>query len=86
MNCFHCGDCCLRMSPLDAPYPCRHLKQDGTFYFCAIYYAKPAECDRHDFPMRHCPIGVEKLNITSTTEMQVRLETGYIKAKEILNG
>jgi len=62
MNCLHCGDCCLSMSPISAPAPCPKIKQDGDFYFCSDYQNMPEECAKHDFPSRFCPIGMDKLH------------------------
>jgi hypothetical protein len=83
MDCLHCGDCCLRMSPLDAPEPCRFLVVDGTYYFCAQYDKRPAECASHDFPSRFCPIGLEKLNLTTPDQARQRIDEGWEKTRSM---
>ena len=79
MECLHCGDCCLRLSPLGNP--CPKIVQKGTFYFCSIYPNRPMECVLYKHPMKVCPIGMDKLGITTTEEVRVRLETGYAMLK-----
>jgi hypothetical protein len=68
MVCLRCGWCCQNMSPLDNPYPCRHLSfsPDGLAV-CAIYPEHPAnedkrpiQCQREDFGGGVCPIGQNK--------------------------
>ncbi|SMF95685.1 hypothetical protein SAMN02949497_3059 [Methylomagnum ishizawai] len=81
MNCLHCGDCCLRMSPISAPEPCPHLVISGTFYFCGIYDRRPDECRNHSFPSRHCPIGVEKLGLTDPQKIAIRIDAGWSMIK-----
>ena len=86
MDCLHCGDCCLRMSPISAPEPCPHLVKDNDFYFCKIYKSRPDQCKAHDFPSRFCPIGMDtqKLSYPEDVEkIRIRLEIGYIKAREL---
>jgi len=84
MNCLHCGDCCLRMSPMSASYdPCPHLIEDGTFYFCGIYDRRPGECRLHKFDFRFCPIGIEKLGLSNPTEIAIRIDEGYQKIKSL---
>ena len=77
MNCLHCGDCCLRMSPLSYPDPCPKLVQVGTFYFCGDYEHRPEACRRHENPGRHCPVGVTKLGITEPGQVAIRIDMGY---------
>jgi hypothetical protein len=79
MDCLHCGDCCLRMSPISAPEPCPKIKQDGDFYFCCDYNNRPSECVKHEFHSRFCPIGMAKLNLTSPDAVRTRIDTGYGK-------
>ena len=79
MNCLHCGDCCLRMSPISAPAPCPKIKQDGDFYFCSDYQNRPEECAKHDFPSRFCPIGMDKLQLTNSDQVRIRIDAGYVK-------
>jgi hypothetical protein len=79
MYCLHCGDCCLRMSPISAPEPCPKIKQDGDFFFCGDYKNRPEECAKHDFPSRFCPVGMMKLNLLTPDEVRSRIDTGYDK-------
>lgn len=77
MNCLHCGDCCLRMSPLSAPEPCQHIDQRGNFYFCLIYQNRPEECINHTFYSQYCPIGMSKLEITNSEQARQRMDAGF---------
>ena len=77
MYCLHCGDCCLRMSPLSAPNPCIHLIQKNTFYFCDNYNNRPVECIDHKFDANYCPIGLSKLNIKTADQIRQRIDSGY---------
>ncbi len=82
MNCLHCGDCCKRMSPLSID-ECPHLIADGGYYFCSIYSNKPEQCTNHNFPFKHCPIGIDVLNITSAHQIAIRIDIGYEKLCEV---
>ena len=82
MYCLHCGDCCLRMSPISAPEPCPHIVQDGDFFFCGEYESRPEDCIKHRFPSRVCPIGVENLNLQDSTSVAMRIDEGWDKIKE----
>ena len=62
MNCLYCGDCCLRMSPLNHGR-CPLVIEQDTYYFCSNYEARPKECMNHDYPVRFCPIGMSKLKL-----------------------
>lgn len=84
MYCLHCGNCCLRMSPLSAPNSCPHLIKDDNFYFCGIYKNRPIECEKHDFPYRFCPIGLDILKLNNIDDIRRRIDNGYEKTK-ILN-
>lgn len=82
MYCLHCGDCCLRMSPISSPNPCPNLTQDGTFYFCGTYESRPSECVNHRFPSLFCPIGMDILGLSyprDTEKIRIRLDEGYTK-------
>jgi len=79
MYCLHCGDCCLRMSPISAPEPCPKLRQDGDFYFCGDYEHRPEECINHTFHARFCPIGLDKLHLINADKVRDRIDTGYAK-------
>lgn len=84
MDCLHCGDCCLRMSPIR---PCPHLIKDDDFYFCRIYRDRPDQCEAHDFPYRFCPIGMDILKLSYPADVEkirMRLEIGYQKARELI--
>lgn len=81
VNCLHCGDCCLRMSPLSAPEPCPYIKQVDNFYFCSCYEKRPEECVNHTFHSRVCPIGMDILNLQEPEEMRQRLDAGYALTK-----
>lgn len=88
MYCLHCGDCCLRMSPISNPEPCPHLiieknNYDRPYHFCRIYENRPKECENHSFPMRFCPIGLDIFKFDNSTDIQVHLEIGYLKIKEM---
>ena len=91
MNCLHCGDCCLRMSPISAPDPCQHLIEmknpaasvrTPPFYFCAIYDHRPKQCRNHNYQASHCPIGLDKLGFTNSDQVRQRIDTGYFLMKE----
>ena len=62
MDCLHCGDCCLRMSPINHGR-CPIVVQKGTFYLCGDYKHRPVECKNHQFPARWCPIGMDVLKL-----------------------
>jgi len=71
------------MSPLGSP--CPKLKKCGTFYFCDDYENRPEECANHRHPFAVCPIGVEKLGVSSTKQLFRRIDTGYAMLKCGLN-
>ena len=81
MHCLHCGDCCLRMSPLSAPEPCPHIWHVEDFYFCDRYQRRPDECSAHTFHSRFCPIGQDKLGISDPDIIRQRLDAGYALIK-----
>ena len=62
---------------MDNPNPCRHIIQEGTFYFCGIYENRPNDCAAHDFPQRFCPIGHEKLHLDTPDKMARRIDEGH---------
>ena len=78
MNCLHCGDCCLRMSPLSSPEPCPFVIKIRDFYFCSHYYKdRPEECKFHAFSFaQHCPIGIEKLGLKDIDDIVKRIDDG----------
>lgn len=79
MICLHCGDCCLRMSPLGSP--CPKLIKHGNFYFCGDYENRPEDCKTHQFPFPVCAVGVEKLGIYNVEQLHMRIDTGYAMLK-----
>lgn len=86
MYCLHCGDCCLRMSPISNP--CPHLiieksNYDRSYHFCKIYKNRPEECENHSFPMRFCPIGMSIFKFEDPTTTQAHLAIGYQKIKSL---
>jgi len=62
MYCLHCGDCCIRMSPISEGQ-CPNLIQKDTFYFCVRYANRPDRCVNHTFPFVFCPVGMSKLDL-----------------------
>ena len=85
MNCLYCGDCCLRMSPL-AIGRCPLLQIDGSFFFCSDYANRPQQCRDHTFPYRDCPIGLEKLNISTPEMLSRRIDDGWEKIQKKRGG
>lgn len=83
MYCLHCGDCCLRMSPLSAPYACEHIKQVDDFYFCGIYGKRPEQCENHTFHSQFCPIGIGKLKLDDIDAIRKRIDDGYEITEEM---
>jgi len=82
MECLHCGDCCLRFSPFGNP--CPNLIQDGSFFFCSIYSSRPEQCRKHRFNgFRFCPIGLEKLGLSTPIEVSIRIDAGWEKIKAL---
>jgi len=77
MNCLHCGDCCLRMSPLSAPDPCPNVVTLGSYYLCGDYENRPEECVNHTFHATHCPVGLTKLDIVSPDKLRERIDNGW---------
>lgn len=70
MYCLHCGDCCLRMSPLNQGR-CPIVVQKDTFYFCGDYEHRPAECKNHEYPFaRFCPIGMDVLKLEYPDDLE----------------
>lgn len=83
MYCLHCGDCCLRMSPLSFPEPCPNLIIDGLYHLCKDYENRPQQCMDHRFEARFCPIGMSILKFNNPTSIQVHLENGYQKIRHL---
>jgi hypothetical protein len=79
MDCLHCGDCCLRMSPISAPQPCPKLLIYGSFFFCNDYENRPTECRNHYFDSRFCPIGLNVLKPRSLDWIRARIDAGFEK-------
>lgn len=81
MICLHCGDCCLRMSPINGG-ECPHIIIEDKFHFCSKYENRPKECANHDFPSRFCPIGMSKLQLKDIDSIRIHIDSAY----EILKG
>ncbi|KKL97581.1 hypothetical protein LCGC14_1833020 [marine sediment metagenome] len=79
MECLHCGDCCLRMSPISQPNPCPHIIRKGSFYFCNRYPDRPRQCANHNFDSRFCPVGLGKLKskFHNIKDIAQRIDKGY---------
>jgi len=80
MECLHCGDCCLRMSPCGDPITgdCPHLRQpEPGLYLCNDYENRPERCARHDFPSRFCPIGMDILGLTTPEAVAARIDHAF---------
>ena len=77
MECLHCGDCCLRMSPKSAPDACPDLVKINGFYFCADYEHRPPVCRNHGFPIRYCPIGFEKTGCRNPQDVAQRIDASW---------
>ena len=79
MYCLHCGDCCLRMSPISNS-ECPKLIQKDTYYLCSIYTNRPKQCENHDFPSRFCPVGMSKLGLHYPQDLEKikdRIDIGW---------
>jgi len=85
MKCLHCGDCCLRMSPLGSP--CPKLVNRGDFFFCGDYANRPQECANHCYSFATvCPIGIDKLRISSSDEIHARIDAAYTLLNHLKTG
>lgn len=79
MYCLHCGDCCLRMSPLNQGH-CPLVIQYDNYYFCGNYEHRPKECKDHDYPARFCPIGLDILKLSypeDLNKIRERIDKGH---------
>ena len=83
MNCLHCGDCCLKMSPLTNGTPCPKLKQIETFFFCGDYANRPDQCYKHKFDSRFCPIGISILKLKDPIDISLRIDEGWEISKSL---
>ena len=81
MYCLHCGDCCLRMCPMNGG-ECEFVKKVGAFYFCSRYEIRPKQCANHDFPARFCPVGMSVLGVHDSESIRKRIEEGHQIIKE----
>lgn len=80
MYCLYCGDCCKRMSPLSVNGgACAHIVERGTFVFCGRYNRRPAECVRHEFHARVCPVGLDVLGLAGAGSdvLRKRIDDGW---------
>jgi hypothetical protein len=84
MYCLHCGDCCLRMSPINGG-ECPYIIIEGKYHFCSYYKNRPKECVNHDFPARFCPIGMSKLGLHDIDSIRIHIDTAYeiLKSKGV---
>jgi hypothetical protein len=71
------------MSPLSQPNPCPFVIECEGFYFCAEYKNRPDQCKKHEYPFRHCPIGIEKLGLDSTMRIATRIDRGWELARTL---
>jgi len=84
MNCLHCGDCCLRMFPLNGGR-CPHVVEDRSFVFCGIYDRRPEECRKHGYDARFCPVGMNVLGFDNPQAVALRIDEGWEKIKKMNN-
>ncbi len=82
MQCLYCGDCCMRFNPFYEG-ACDYLIQEGNFFFCSVYVNRPKECHVHGYDFKYCPIGIDKLQLNSFTEISLRIDEGWKKIKEL---
>jgi hypothetical protein len=86
MDCLHCGDCCLRMSPINHGR-CPFILEIKDYVFCSIHYNKPIECKNHIFDNhRFCPIGINKLKPKNVDAVRERIDVGYDYCKNLQGG
>jgi Fe-S-cluster containining protein len=82
MECLHCGDCCLRFSPIKNPCPL--LIKDDDYYFCSDYKNRPEQCSNHRFNgFRFCPVGLNKLQLKKIEQIRIRIDRGWEKIQKI---
>jgi len=81
MYCLHCGDCCLRMSPISSPAPCPNIIRVKDFFFCKVYENRPKECVSHQFDNRFCPVGLSKLGLNDPDSVRLRIDIGFLIIK-----
>jgi hypothetical protein len=81
MNCFYCGECCLRKSLLSAQKLCTNLMTVDNFYFCKCYDHRPVECIKQHLSSKACSIGSSILAIHDSDKVQQRLNTGHTMLK-----
>lgn len=82
MYCLYCGDCCKRMNPF-GDFPCKHLIEKGTFFFCGIYEKRPEQCRNHEFHAHYCPVGVDVLKLESPQRVAQRIDEGWELSKNV---
>lgn len=76
MYCLYCGDCCKRMSPISEGQ-CPHLTQHKNFVFCSKYESRPQQCQKHEYPSRFCPIGIDLLKLKNIDAIRERIDDGW---------
>lgn len=72
MECLSCGECCRTISPINGGR-CP-LLIEGEISYCSDYKNRPFECKNHDFPTRICPIGIQKLEIKTESDLLDRIK------------
>jgi hypothetical protein len=76
MNCLHCGHCCKALNPFGKDV-CRYLVAEDTFHFCSVYDRRPKACRNHEYPFKHCPIGINELQLHEPSDIWRRIDDGY---------
>lgn len=76
MECLHCGDCCLRMSPITGG-ECPYVIKVDKYYFCSTYDNRPKECKNHDFPSRFCPIGMSQFKLKDIDSIRMHIDEAW---------
>lgn len=77
MYCLHCGECCRTMCPVSEEQ-CKFLIETEGFYLCSIYNDRPQRCREHEYHgYRVCPIGADKLGISTAEQFRLRVDRGF---------
>jgi hypothetical protein len=76
MNCLHCGHCCKTLNPFNDSV-CPHLVEIQGIFLCSIYEKRPQVCKDHEYPYKHCPIGIDILKIVDAQGISKRIDEGY---------
>jgi len=86
MDCLHCGDCCLRMSPINhgrCPFLLEVTLHGQNYVFCGEYKNRPKQCSNHSFDSRFCPVGIDVLKPKNLDILRQRIDIGYEYCKNI---